>query len=220
MEQCMPSKALEKFETKLLKDVERLIHSHGTLNHAGKGRRGLGHITRSAVFMLCAAWERYIEDLLIEAVQWIIEQVPGVKSLPKIPQKDLASYVKKHKNELKVLELSGEGWKNVYKNHVTELSEKLNTPKAEIIDALFEKSLGVTLSKEWSMSPVEINRFVTLRGDIAHNGCDAKYVTIDSLSNYKGYIQRTVLETDNFMANYLKGLSSTNKQPWRRRRQS
>ena len=50
----MSSNAYTNFEKKL-KDVERLYDSHSQLNHDGKGRRGLGHITRSGIFMLCAA---------------------------------------------------------------------------------------------------------------------------------------------------------------------
>ena len=38
----MPSVALQKFESNMLVDVDRIIGSHGVLNHDGQGRRGLG----------------------------------------------------------------------------------------------------------------------------------------------------------------------------------
>jgi len=50
----MPSTSFLKFETNMLTDVDRIISSHTQLNHDGRGRRGLGHITRSGVLMLCA----------------------------------------------------------------------------------------------------------------------------------------------------------------------
>jgi hypothetical protein len=65
-----------------LQDVTRLEEAHQELNPGGQGRRALGHITRSALVMLCAAWELYIEDLIQEVVEIICENSESPDNLP------------------------------------------------------------------------------------------------------------------------------------------
>lgn len=139
----MPSSALSKFEANLLVDVDRLIESHGQLNHQGMGRRGLGHITRSGVLMLCAAWELYLEELLIESARIIVARAASPADLPKKVQKEIAKAVRTSKHELKPLDLAGEGWRDVYVNHATARIQSLNTPKSSNVDTLFHLLVGV-----------------------------------------------------------------------------
>lgn len=214
----MPSASFTKFESNLLVDVNRLIESHESLNRTGPGRRGLGHITRSAVLMLCAAWELYIEELACEAVEYMCERVPGPRDLPRDVRKALAKHVKEAKNQLKPLELAGEGWKQVYKDSVRLLAAGLNTPKSGPVDKLLQLSIGyASISDTWSEGAVNINTFVGARGDIAHRGRDTAYVTIRSLKQYKQSIETTVLETDNTVAIHLRDSTPGQAMPWRRR---
>ncbi len=129
----MPSVAFQKFERNMLDDVDRIIKSHKQLNHSGLGRRGLGHITRSGVLMLCAAWELYLEEIIIEAVNVLIERATSPTSLPQAVQKEIAKYVKESKHELKALELAGDGWKVTYHNHATQSLVGFNTPKSATV---------------------------------------------------------------------------------------
>src|SRR5262245_4005926 len=125
----MPSSALQKFESNMLADVDRIIKSHGQLNHDGMGRRGLGHITRSGVLMLCTAWELYLEELLVESVRILIQRATSPNHLPHPVQKEIAKVVRESKHELKPLELAGDGWATVYDHHATQTVQGLNTPK-------------------------------------------------------------------------------------------
>ena len=213
----MPSAALLKFESNLLVDVDRLIESHGQLNHKGMGRRGLGHITRSGVLMLCAAWELYVEELLIESARVIIDRAASPDDLPEKVQKEIAKAVRDSKHELKPLQLAGEGWRNVYINHALAQVQGLNTPKSGNVDTMYHRLVGVPeLSNSWSIGANNIDSFVTARGDIAHRGRDAQYVIFGRLIDYKGQIVRTVLDTDNFLADFLRQ-NTQGGAPWRRR---
>jgi hypothetical protein len=215
----LPSKSFRKFETKLLVDVDRIIDSHAFLNHDGGGRRGLGHITRSGVLMLCAAWELYVEDALQESVEYFIDKYENPKDLPKPVKKELAKTVKESKHELKPLELAGEGWKSLYRNHVSEVLRGLNTPKSGNLDILFNRMIGVPrVSDWWSLGKDEIDHFVTMRGDVAHRGSDAKYVTIKKLKDYKGKVTQTTLDLDNELTEYLCRVTPGIERPWRRRK--
>lgn len=213
----MPSSAFEKFEGNLIVDVQRIIASHGQLNHEGYGRRGLGHITRSGVLMLCAAWEFYLEELLIASAKEFINRVESPKDLPMDVQKEISQTVKNSKHELKPLELAGDGWSSMYINHVHESVDKLNTPKSTNVDPLYRRLLGVqNLSNIWTLGERTINAFVAARGDIAHKGSAARYIGISQLQNYKLQIEQTILETDNFMADYIQSTLG-GRSPWRRR---
>lgn len=214
----MPSASLNKFETNMLTDVDRIISSHGQLNHDGKGRRGLGHITRSGVLMLCAAWELYVEEVMLEGVVYFSEKLDNPKELPKSVQKELSSHVRDSKHELKPLELAGEGWKSLYRNHADEVLNGLNTPKSGNLDPLFRRFLGVQeLSANWSLGKENINDFVSTRGDIAHTGSRAQYITINNLKAYKNQIKTTVLDVDNMLTEYLCASTPGSERPWRRR---
>ena len=213
----MPSAALKHFETNLLVDVDRIIESHCQLNHEGYGRRGLGHITRSGVLMLCAAWELYIEELLVESARILRDRAVSPDQLPLPVQKEIAKAVRESKHELKALELAGDGWMTVYDNHVNQCASALNTPKSTNLDPLFERLVGLTeVSESWSIGASTLNGFVSTRGEIAHRGRDAGYVTIDLLKNYHSQVKRTVIDTDNAMADFIKS-NSTGGSPWSRR---
>lgn len=168
----MPSSAFTKFERYMLNDVSALIRVHAVLSGDGRGRRGLGHITRSGILMLCASWELYIEELLVEATSCLVRAVPDVKSLPKQTQKTLSEHVKDHKHELKPLDLAGDGWQLVLDAYARELASSLNTPKTAPINQMFKRTLGIEdISSSWTVQGID--DFVTVRGEIAHKGSQA-----------------------------------------------
>lgn len=214
----MPSNALAKFENKMLIDVNRIIESHSILNHDGGGRRGLGHITRSGVLMLCASWELYVEELAVEIAIHLANRANAPSELPLGAQKELARLVKEHKHDLKPLELAGAGWESVYIAHVKELMGALNTPKAGPIDETYRKLLGWdSPSGNWTKGKDFINNFVKTRGDIAHRGSDAYYVRIGDLrDNYVAGVCGTAVEQDNAACDFINE-NSIGGRPWRRR---
>jgi len=213
----MPSKALAKFEKHMLVDVDRIIESHNELSPEGPGRRALGHLTRSGVVMACAAWERYLEELVVEAVQAIVQRVDDPKLLPKSVQKEIARVVRDSKHELKPLELAGDGWTSVYLAHAIQLAGNVNTPKSTVIDPLYERLVGISsLSSNWSVGAEAIDAIVGVRGAIAHRGAEADYVSIGQLRQYRSDIYSAVVDTDNAMAELIRA-EITGRAPWRRR---
>lgn len=214
----MPSAAFLKFEAKMLKDVQRLVDSHTTLGHGGRGRHGLGHITRSGVFLLCAAWELYVEDLVIEVAGILSDRADSPRQLPPGAQRELAKMVKNHSHELKPLELAGAGWEGVYTSHVREVIGRLNTPKAGPVDENYRRLLGwENPSNNWTRGTAYINDFVRVRGDIAHRGSDANYVRISTLrDDYLVGVPATAIEHDNAACDFVTD-HSNGPRPWRRR---
>ena len=210
----MPSQAFRSFRYNLV-DVDRLRQSHGLLHNGAQGRKRLGHITRSGVVMLCASWEHYCESLIREAAAYFSSELNGPLELPIQIQKEISSSVRASKHELKPLHLSGDGWKTVYRDHVNDKLAALHTPKSGILNDHFLKLLGIPqISSSWSLGENTLNGFVSVRGDIAHQGRHANYVTIGSLNVYRDQIRVFAAETDNFVSTFLKDAASKSHKPW------
>lgn len=126
----MPSKAYSDFKTNII-DVDNLIDAHSSLNTGNRGKKGLGHITRSGIVMLCATWELYIESLLCESLGILANRKSTPKNLPTLIQKSLAKLTKEDKHELKPLELAGDGWRSTLIDYAKAETDILHTPKSE-----------------------------------------------------------------------------------------
>jgi len=213
----MPSSALLKFESYCLVEVDHIIDTHAMLHHDGDGRRGLGHITRNGVLMLCAAWELYVEELGQEVARYLADRALSPGDLPLKVQKTIAEHVSKSKHILKPLELAGDGWELVYLSYVDQCFGGLNTPKAGPVEKLYSELLGwEDCASNWSCGKDAINDFVKARGDIAHRGRDTQYVKIRDLCAYRETIVLTAQEHDNAAADFVRD-NSEGRSPWNRR---
>ncbi len=170
--------------------------------------------------MLCAGWERYIELAIRETATHMSERATSPKDLPTDVQKELVRYVKDHKNELRALDLAGDGWEAIYSIVVEQKTGSLNTPKSTKIDLLCKQLLGIPqLSDCWSAGAADVDDFVTVRGGIAHTGSDATYVTIAGLRSNRDLICEVVRETDNRLTEFVKAEFPSHDVPWRRKLQ-
>jgi len=214
----MPSKARIQFRDKALPAVERLVDSHTALRKGAKGPDPHNTVLQASVFILCAAWERYVEDVLIESLEKLLKCRISPKEFPDSVQIQIKQAVH-HENlhHADILKLAGDGWKDVHRESAQERIEKFNTPKPENIDKLFFQQLGLKdLSAKWSTDPAEIKAFVVTRGDIAHNGIDAEKVSKDDTIHFKTILARTVKETDEAIYEFLKAPEQTGKAPWQK----
>lgn len=168
--------------------------------------------------MLCAGWERYIELAIRETADHLSDRATTPKDLPTDVQKELAKYVKTHKDELRALDLAGDGWEAIYGVVVEQKTASLNTPKSTKIDLLCKQLLGIPqLSDCWSAGATDVDDFVTTRGGIAHTGSAATYVTVVDLRSNRDLICEVVRETDNRLTEFVKGQFPNHNVPWQRR---
>lgn len=197
-------------------DVLRLIETHLDYSQNRRGRKNLGHLTRSAVVMLCAAWERYNEDLLLESIKYINNNINDANLLNKKIKKTISSKVKNDSNEIMPISLTGNGWKDVWLNFATKETEKLNTPKSENLKQLYKSFLGIEdYCSLWkTTNPTKIDDFVSDRGEIAHNGSKAKYITMVKLRRFQDLIIDNVIEIDSKISDELKNMTSSPTLPW------
>ncbi len=166
--------------------------------------------------MLCASWELYCESVLIEALDKLLEYKENPDTFPDAVQMQLKTAVHgDNAAKSRALELAGDGWKKVLRDAAVDKVGRFNTPKPENIDKLFRQFLGVKdLSSSWAGGAEEVESFVVLRGDIAHNGVEAEKVNRDSATHLKAVISKVVTETDDALYAFLR--EETGKAPWQK----
>lgn len=212
----MPSNAYTEYK-KNLDDVHRLILLHRNLSGTDRGKRGLGHLTRGGLLLLCAAWERYIETVLIEGADFLCANLASFNDLPTCPRTTVKNYVNRNNNSWANAQLSTNDWKNIYVAAIKEKIEKLNTPKYEKIQPIFNHYLDLPdIGACWTKGATIIDDFVSLRGDVAHRGRQSKYVRFGNLTKHESLIMQYVKETDNSLADHLYSLVTPNRRPWNR----
>lgn len=201
----------------MLPDVSHLIDAHRSLNPTGRGRRKLGYITRSGVIMLCAAWELYVEDVIVEAAKHVVERADTHNELRSAIKKRLSLVAREHKHDHGPLELCGDGWRALYVASATKDVASLNTPKFGDISILFKKWLDLMdVERDWDTTRDELNEFVRTRGEIAHRGADATYISITKLRIYRTMIEGLVAKTDSRIAEHVRDITTQTAYPWRR----
>lgn len=212
----MPSSAFNDFRYNVL-DAKRLYQAHGVLSTATPGKKGLGHITRSGVVMLCAAWERYHEAILVEGVTYLSKEVRDPNNLPLSIRKHLSAIAKKSAHELKPMELAGDGWRSLLVTQAIDETSSLNTPKSGNLKTLYERLVGVPdVASFWTVGATPIDAFVSTRGDIAHNGRRSPYIAAGTLNFYINMVGAAASDHDHMFCDYLKAATGSTHQPWRK----
>ena len=131
----------------------------------------------------------------------------------------------KASHELEVWKLSDGGWRKYLQDHLMELKEqrdrRLNTPKTSQIDELFKSALGIEdISKNWRWAKKmtakrareKLDRYVSLRGAIAHRGKHETSVTKTNVSDYFEFVNSLVGRTGGQVNSHVKKV--TGKSLW------
>jgi len=209
----MPSQARLTFQNYMLADVNRLREMHRE-QFAGRGRP-LSVLTRSGVFLLCAAWEFYCEELALESFEHMLGHTAQPLDLPERLRRTLANALKSEKNELAPLRLAGDGWQDYLREKIRTRVEHLNTPTAENVSELFHVTTGVDVTEFFEPHAPRLREFVSKRGDIAHRGAQAGHVSINDIDEDYDYICRLVVDLDNHVIEPIQHASG--RRPWNRR---
>ncbi|MDK9720433.1 MAG: HEPN domain-containing protein [Rhodospirillales bacterium] len=183
------SKARKRFSENR-KDVERLLEIHADVAGDGPGRKhGVEVLNKSAVVLICAIWEAYVEDLLSEALTHLTDKILDTNKLPKDLLNHIAKDIKQDRHDLSPWKLAGDGWKKVLKDNlqvsINRHVGKWNTPKAAQITELYNQGMGIPdITSSWKRPRLaadkarkQLDNYVVLRGAIAHGATSSERVT-------------------------------------------
>jgi len=204
----MRSKAQEAFDQNA-GDIERLLEIHQEEGGTSPGRRyRLEVLNKSAIVLITSFWEAYCEDIAAEGLEHIVKYASSADALPKLIKQIVAKELKADHNELAVWSLSDDGWKQILQVRLQRLQDqrnrRLNTPKTQNIDELFLYALGIPhISSSWkwarkmtvTRAREKLDKYVNLRGEIAHRGTAGQAVTKVQVEDYFNFIKQLAAKT-------------------------
>lgn len=206
-----------------ISEVDRLWKIHGQITTQGPGRKyDVQILHKSAIVLLVACWEAFVEDLARESLTAMISSAANHNVFPDHVLERVASM---HSGP-KAWKLAGDGWKEVLEGNLTGVLAKttgsLNTPRTAQTNELFEKTIGLkNMSSAWywsgrSANQVEkaLDELVTLRGSIAHRVTTSSSVTLNHVKGSRALINRIAVKSHNRTCRYL--LEKLGKSPWTR----
>jgi RiboL-PSP-HEPN len=209
----LPSDSYKVFKNEYMKDIEKIISNYETIKGIGKGKRSIDHLMRGGLLLLAAAWEVYIEEVLYESAVFVASNVAPF-NLPREIKKTISKSIirKSAKNEIAPFEcIHGDQWKDFYLDIVSEEIGKLNTPKTQQINDLFNRYLGIDEICS-NYRETTLDDFISFRGEIAHRMKAKEYLKLDIFKGYVKLINHLVEDHDIYLYKYLKGLAG--KTPW------
>ena len=207
-----------------LKEVSTLMAMHAALAGPGPGRKHRVEVlNKSAILFLCAAFEAFVEDLATRSFDHIVAQSKDYSTLPKAILKYIADVIRNDKNEIKIWELAGDGWRNVAENYKLDLIRKyigpFNTPKPHNIESLLHELTGIPISAriwQWKgmsskTAKEKLKDFVELRGALAHGIKPAPVVLKKDVTAYIKFLAILSVRISNDVRAYC--IKATKEEP-------
>lgn len=211
---------------KNLNDVSLLEKLYSEKIKRGRGRKERKYqiLLKSYLVLATACWEAFVEDLVDEALEFLLKECRNPNKFPRKVKSVVAEKLKKEKNSLSIWVLAGAGWKKTLKSHKKEVLDEyaINTPVYEKIDNMFLSIVGMkNLSSNWHWKGISPGRarelldgYIKIRGDIAHRISTHEKLTMRKVKNFLSFIYRLSTISNNTVRVHL--FKITKKYPWGR----
>jgi hypothetical protein len=181
-------------------------------------------LNKSAIVLLVACWESFIEDLASAAFEAMLANAADHTVFPSDVLTHASRALRTDSDTRKVWRLADAGWRTVLADHKAELFKeyigKLNTPKPKQVDGLFSFLIGIkSLSATWSWhkssashAASKLTELVELRGSVAHRVAASAAVHKATVYNYMLFVYRLSVVSSNQVRTFVH--ARTKKYPW------
>lgn len=116
----MPMSPRARFE-RGLSDADRLMETHTELGGEERGQRvGLEPLNRSALVLLTAVWEGFVEDTAAQALERLVEAASSPDGLPLRLRTTVAKEIKEDPHNLASWKLAGDNWRPHLRSRLPE----------------------------------------------------------------------------------------------------
>ena len=216
------SNAKDSFETRT-KLVNYLLRIHEDRGGSDRGRRDESFLplNMSAMVLITACWEFYLETLLSEVFELLLDS-DSYKIIPESLKVIVREKIIKDKADSFIDQLICQStenddltntWKEILKEHVKEKINNFHTLSESKVNKLFEHILGLKeLSNCWcwrgrSNENVikDFHEYLNTRHKIVHGNMNEKVVKKDA-KDYLNIVEHLVEETEKKVKNHVKGL--------------
>lgn len=208
-----------------LGEVTQLMKMHAALAGSGRGRKHKVEVlNKSAILFACAAFEAFIEDLAKRSFDHLVLKSNDHTKIPRDILKSIAISLREDRNEMRVWDIAGDGWKTTAEHHKQNLISKyigpFNTPKPGNIESLLKKLTGFPDTYPvWTWqgmsetaSKNKLREFVELRGALAHGSKPQRPVLMKNVRAYVKFLAAFSVRLSNDMRSYC--IDLTNEAPW------
>ncbi|WP_162375222.1 HEPN domain-containing protein [Pseudoxanthomonas sangjuensis] len=208
-----------------LGEVFQLISIHSKLTGDGPGRRNqVDALNKSAVVFACASFEAFVEDLASSAFDHIADKSPSISAIPIAIRRAIAKRLKEDPHELRIWDMADTGWRTVAASYKEQIIQKhigpFNTPKHGNVASLLKELLGFDAMDScfrWKGMPQQkakenLNKFVQLRGELAHGKRPAPRVTKAAAIRDVRFLALLSVRMSNVMRVYCHSI--TGHYPW------
>lgn len=195
-----------------VKQVDQLADIHLAVAGSGPGRKyNVEILHKSAVVLLVACWESFVEDLASNALSSLIDNASDSMVVPE----DVRERISAKLSGPRAWELAGDGWRQVCRDHLKDVLGRtvgsLNTPRSRQVDELFHKIIGLeNLSGQWSwrgrsaaVSRSILDNLITLRGSIAHRVTTARRVRKVDVIEAREFVSRLAVRSHNAVNGFI-----------------
>jgi hypothetical protein len=206
------------------KDIEILWHIYAEVSGEGKSRkRRADVVNRASIVFISACWESYIEDVAMEAFDYLLIHASTPDTLPAKVKTLAAKELREAKDERRIWELAESGWRKILKGHRDNIREKwlkdFNTPKSKQVSELFANLIDLRdVTSNWSWPEMsadqarsKLDEYVTIRGNIAHRTKHNETIYKSRAKDFLSHVVKLVEKTDEAISDYLQSL--TTEQP-------
>lgn len=208
-------------------EVKRLVDIHVKVAGNSVGRKADVEILhKSAVVLLTACWESFVESTVCAAFDFLLSRTNDANIFPKSVLVKAVKEIRADKDERKIWDLAGVGWKRIladYKNQIlTKEIEYFHVPRATNVDELFERIIGLeNMCKNWTWRGQNnqdtiktLNKFIDLRGSIAHKIKIGQKIQKRDILYFLNFINNLAVATNNAVNDYIEKRTGT--VPWPR----
>lgn len=204
------SNALRGFD-KLKSWVDQLAEIHARIGSVPGGRREQEALYRAGVVMTVAAWESYVEAVLIEAMTALTPA--GTATVGERTTWVLACVA------------------------AQQAAKRFNTPNAQNVSSLMETHLGLSIEPAWAITlsdseytaaqaKTRINAWLDIRHKVAHGGTlptDVPWIrdpsgrprmTLGLMTDCRDFFRELAVESDTAIAAHLVERFGLAVEPW------
>jgi hypothetical protein len=202
-----------------------LLELHSVFGGPGPGRRvDIEVLNKSAIVLLTACWESFVEDTASSAFEILLGRAPDHSVIPTKVLTEASRVLKSDDDDRAVWRLAGTGWRRVLLDHKETVCGRylrnFHTPRTAQVDQLLERLLGLSrLSIHWRWPRVtsekaiaRLEGLVDLRGEIAHRVTTNRRIHKRQVLAAGRLIARLVIATHVTVASHLEVLLGV--RPW------
>ena len=189
------------------------IHKDKTGTGPGKRSKSVTALSMSAMVLITACWESYLETLLLETFKFLLN---NHVEIPKNLKKSIGLKIMNSKDGSFAWKFIKDDWKDSLVDYVEKEINNFSSPSAKKVDKLFEKILDLSdLSKSWSWQGGnnEINKldeFLSTRNEIAHGEINVDVGKKDA-EQYLNHVEKLVGKTEEKVKSHIEELLKNQK---------